>query len=162
MHANAYAFVASALATTPHPAGPVVEIGGKNINGTIRDLFPEPYVAIDVVAGPGVDVVADGATYRPARRPAVVVCCEVLEHAAHADAICANAYRMLRPAGVFIVTTATTGRGPHSAVDGGRLRDGEFYRNVTETDARAWLARFSQLAMHFNRETADLYAVAVK
>jgi len=162
VHPNAFDFVWRTTRTHPLPKGLVVEIGGRNINGSIRSLFGASYLSIDIADGPGVDVVANGATFRPVTRPAVVVCCEVLEHAKDAEAICANAHRILIPGGVFIVTAATEGRLPHSAVDGGNLRDGEFYRNVTAANLWAWCKRFKTCVIEFNRETCDIYAIAEK
>jgi SAM-dependent methyltransferase len=163
MHPQAFAFVEQAVKTTPMRDGLVVEIGGRNINGTIRALFKErPYVSLDITDGPGVDVVADGATYRPKKSPAVVVCCEVLEHTAAAEAICRNAHRILMPGGVFIVTAATEGRPEHSAVDGGPRRSDEFYRNVSFNALRAWLKPFKNAYLTANHVQADIYAVAVK
>lgn len=162
MHHNAYAFVAKAIEAT-QAQGPVIDIGGRNINGSVRGLFGETsYISIDVLSGPGVDIIADGSTYRPLCKVNTVVCCEVLEHTFKAAKICRNAYRMLRAGGVFIVTTATEGRRPHSAIDGGSLRSGEFYRNISEGLLRRWLKPFARVEIAFNRETADIYAVAIK
>lgn len=162
MHQNAFNFVAKTVRSTTCPDGLVLEIGGRHINGSIRDLFTEPYIAIDIADGPGVDVVADGATYRPKTKAAVVVCCEVLEHTAKAAAICRNAHRMLKACGVFIVTAASDGRAPHSAVDGGACRRGEFYQNVSPASLRQWLAPFRQRTVTVNHDTHDVYAVAIK
>lgn len=162
MHVAAFEFVREALEATPIPAGLVVEIGGKNVNGSIRSLFGPSYIAIDRLAGPGVDVVADGAIYEPPEPAVCVVCCEVLEHADEARDLCRNAWRMLAPGGVFVITAAGDGRLPHSAVDGGALRPGEFYRNVTEADLRAWLELFAEVRIETNPVAKDIYAVAVK
>lgn len=147
----------------------VLEIGSVNINGTVRGLFPgADYTGIDIVAGEGVDVVADGATYTPPDGEFfdLIISTEVLEHAENAPLILANAYRLLRPGGVLILTAAGEGRRPHSAVDGGELRPGEFYRNVTRALLAAWLAPF---AVSLIQETppppggeADIYALAIK
>lgn len=161
MHANAYNFV-ERIASRGLPSGPVIEIGGRNINGSIRQLFGPAYLSLDLYDGPGVDIVANGATYRPKIRPVVVVCCEVLEHAEDAEQICANAYRMLLPGGVFIVTAATEGRFEHSAHDGGNLREGEFYRNVTAKDLARWLRNFARVEFDTNPMTCDIYAFAQK
>jgi SAM-dependent methyltransferase len=165
VHKHAFAYVASVA--EDRPTGTVIEIGGRDINGSVRPLFGRFYRAIDVQAGPGVDVVADGATYRPARPVACVVCCEVLEHTPNAEAICRNAYQMLRPGGVFIATMAGIGRPPHSAIDGKALRDGEYYRNVPIEDLRAWLSDFSAVTIEAGRGVfkvadGDLYVRAVK
>jgi hypothetical protein len=111
----------------------VLDIGGRNINGTPRGLFPNasPYRVLDIAPGDGVDVVADAATWAPDQSYDVVVCCEVFEHTAAWPAICATALAALAPRGQFIATMAGPGRPPHSAVDGGPvLYDGEHYGNV--------------------------------
>lgn len=161
MHDGAYTFVQSVA--PQRPPGLVVEIGGRNVNGTIRDLFRnDRYISVDAYDGPGVDVVADGATYQPPEPPTCVVCCEVLEHAPNADAICHNAFDMLAPGGVYIVTTATGSRAPHSATDGGPIRAGEFYRNVSERELRAWLRPFARVTIERHDDRGDLYAIAYK
>jgi hypothetical protein len=141
MHAAAFDFVKWAV---DHFAarGPVLELGSRNINGSVRGLFAgcaPPYIGVDLVAGPGVDVVADAATYVPSVKMQTVVCCEVFEHTLQAPRILRHIARQLLAAnGLVIVTCATTGRLPHSAVDGGPLRLGEFYRNCSETEFQMW------------------------
>jgi hypothetical protein len=167
MHAAAFAFVESVAAD--RPPGLIVELGGFNINGSIRSLFSDPYLSVDVRPGPGVDVVASGATYVPPSPPACVVCCEVLEHTAEAEAICRNAFRMLQPGGVCILTMAGVGRAPHSATDaphstfdGVAILVGEYYRNVTEDALTQWLDDFADVRVVANPIACDLYAVARK
>lgn len=110
----------------------MVDIGSRDINGTVRHLFPNAdYVGVDPVDGPAVDVVGDGTTWRPDEPVDVVVCCEVFEHTDAWPAICENAAAMLKSGGLFVVTCAGPGRGPHSAVDGRGIRDGEHYANVS-------------------------------
>jgi SAM-dependent methyltransferase len=166
MHAAALAFVASVAAD--RPPGLVVELGGCNVNGTVRQLFSEPYLCTDVRPGDGVDIVADGSTYEPPTPPACVVCCEVLEHTPAAEAICRNAYRMLQPGGVFIVTTAGVGRLPHSAtgrpvtmIDGVVILE-EYYANVTFDQLTAWLDDFVSVRIVVDPVACDIYAVARK
>lgn len=118
----------------------VVELGGRNVNGTIRDLFDTvTYTAVDIAPGAGVDVVADAATYRPDTPPDCVVSCEVLEHTPTAREIVANACAMLSHHGRLIVTAACDPRIPHSADDGGALQDGEYYQNVNVHDLVDWM-----------------------
>jgi hypothetical protein len=71
----------------------VVEIGGRNVNGSVRELFhPEcAYLSTDIAPGDGVDIVADGASLSLDIAADLVVCCEVLEHASNADAVVAIA-----------------------------------------------------------------------
>jgi hypothetical protein len=138
MHAQALAFIAA----TPFGTGRVLEFGSRNINGSARDLFlSADWTGVDVVDGNGVEVVADAATVELADRFGMVVCAEVFEHADDETcaAMCANAYRHLVSGGMFVATMAGPGRLPHSAVDGGHVRDGEFYRNVEADQLRVWL-----------------------
>ena len=163
MHDAAYAYVQRALARVPRPTR-VLELGSRNVNGSVRDLFgPEvDYCGIDVRPGVGVDVVADAANFGKDYDYDLVICCEVLEHSPEGAVICANAHRVLNWGGVLIVTTAYTGRAPHSGLDGGTLRHGEYYRNVTFDDLYDWLAPFAAAAYETNQTAHDLYATAVK
>lgn len=163
MHDAAYRYVERAVAGLASPPATVVEIGSYIVNGTIRPLFAgAAYVGLDLLAGPGVDVVADGATWRPPAPVACVVTCEALEHAPDARGVVANAAAMLAPGGALIVTAAGMGRAPHS-VDGGPLRAGEHYRNILASELLAWLtAAGLTAAVEFNPVACDVYATAVK
>ena len=162
MHADARRFVAVTVANLPARKS-VYEIGSLNINGSVRDLFvgADNYHGIDMVAGSGVDAVADGATYVPPIMPDTVVCCEVLEHTSVAGQIVARVASILQDGGVSIWTMAGPGRAPHSAVDGGRLRDGEFYRNVSPELFEQWCtaSAFRHWSISVNHQAGDLYAV---
>lgn len=121
------------------PEGPVsvLDLGGRDVNGSPRSLFPDAtdYRVLDILPGEGVDIVADAATWTPDRQYDVVVCCETFEHARLWREICATAYEACRPGGRFIVTCAGPGRPLHSGVDGyGRLHPGEWYDNVDPGD----------------------------
>ena len=158
MHPEAFDFV-SRIRTEIKPTS-VVEIGSRDVNGSVRPLFEGlPYVGVDAVAGPGVDVVANGRGYRPELTPDCIVCCECLEHTPFAQEICVNAFEILAPGGVLILTAAGEGRAAHSGIDGHLLRPGEeFYRNVTETMLREWLSPFHRVTITLR--PPDIYAVA--
>jgi SAM-dependent methyltransferase len=163
MHRAAFDYVARTVSGRELPAGDVLEIGSRDVNGSVRELFPgRRYIGSDIAPGDGVDIVASGADVELSEPAAVVVTTETLEHTLDAEAICRNAFRLLMPGGVFIVTCAGEGRAPHSAVDGGPLRAGEFYANVTELDLAAWLDDFAKIAIEENPEAGDIYAWAVK
>lgn len=119
----------------------VFEIGSRNVNGSARQAARAGQVAqwwgCDLSPGPGVDYVGPGEDAAPPWPADVVVCCEVLEHTPLTGPILANAAQRLRPGGVLLVTCATEPRRPHSAVDGGPLRHGEYYRNVLPDELRA-------------------------
>lgn len=130
MHQEALAWVAGH--TKGRRYARVLEFGSLDINGSPREVLDAVnYWGIDPQPGPGVDEIASAVGYLyDVRGVDLVVCCEVLEHAPEVEAIVLAAFENLRPGGVFIVTCAGPGRAPHSAVDGGPLRDGEHYENV--------------------------------
>lgn len=139
MHAEAFAFIGGALQQLP-PRVRVVELGGRDINGSVRLLFGNAnYTSVDVLDGQGVDVVSDAATFVPSVAPDTVVCCEVLEHAANARAIVHNALSMLQQGGALLLTCACDPREPHSAIDGLGVRPDEYYGNVDPDDLKSWL-----------------------
>jgi hypothetical protein len=160
MHAAAYHFVAELLKGYPRRRS-VVEIGSRDINGSVRDLFGDAeYVGIDRQPGRGVDVVADGVSWQPARPVDTVVCCEVLEHCENAASLISNAYEMLVDGGLLIVTAASRTRQPHGC-DGGPVGD-EHFRAVTLPDLAGWLQPFRKKGKIEDSTKGDIYAWAVK
>ncbi len=117
----------------PETVGRCVEFGSRDINGGLRDLLPAgaTYVGVDVQDGPGVDVVADGATFVPESLPDLVLCTEVFEHLETWRDVVANAHEILGSGGTFIATAAGPGRAPHSARRESVPDADEWYRNVT-------------------------------
>ncbi len=144
MHAEAYDFVRRQIGELS-----VLEIGSLNVNGSVRELFPHwDYTGLDRVAGPGVDVVADGATFDTPKRFDAIVCCEVFEHFESWAEIVNNSYRLLRPGGVFIGTCAGPGREPHKC-DGSKNDGSEFYENVIpeQLQSRLRMAGFQNVVI---------------
>lgn len=161
MHAEALAWVRR-YAT----AGPVavLDIGGRDINGTCRPLFPAAavYTSVDLQPGRGVDVVADITTWTPDRAYDLVLCAEVFEHTAAWRDICAAAHGACRPGGRLVVTCAGPGRAPHSAVDGAELRPGEHYANVTADELADALTAAGWVDVETDVLGADVRATAVR
>jgi SAM-dependent methyltransferase len=140
MHEACRSFVA-AWANVIRPPRSVVEVGSYDVNGSVRDLFAgSRYLGIDLRAGPGVDVVADGASWQPEDWPLfdLVLCLETLEHAPDPRAVCRNLVRLAAPGGLILVTAAGPLRLPHSR-DGHPLPVGEAYRNLRGEDLARWL-----------------------
>lgn len=120
--------------------GTVIEIGGRDINGGVTDLFTcDRYVSLDLEPGPGVDVVADAKTWRPNLPADLVICCEVLEHEPAQRDLVLAAVDYLKPGGMLLVTAGGPGRAPHSGHDGGAPHPGEPYGNLDPDHLRAWL-----------------------
>jgi Methyltransferase domain len=163
MHAEAWEWVK--LHARDEPVR-VLDLGGRDINGSPRDLFPkaDPYIVVDERPGVGVDIIADASRWLPSEVYDVVVCTEVFEHTPRWPAICVTAHYALAPGGLLILTMAGPGRPPHSAVDGRLLRSGEYYGNVHPETLRAVLEMvgFRDIVVDRQRSPADTRATAVK
>jgi hypothetical protein len=148
------------------PVG-VLDLGGRFINGSPRELFPAAtvYTVLDILPGEGVDIVADAATWQPDREYDVVVCCELFEHTPVWPAICRTAFKACAAGGRLIVTTAGPGRPLHSGVDGGpQLHPGEHYANVPAPELERVLTGvgWRGVVVDSQPSPADTRAVATK
>lgn len=163
MHPAAFNYVRSVAEKLP-ARKQVLEYGGRDINGTVKHCFDgASYLSIDIVDGAGVDVVADASEYQPKVTPDTIICCEVLEHTNKWALIVMNAAKTLDENGILILTCATTGRAPHSAVDGMQVRDGEYYGNVEVSEMMAVLSQnFSEYDLDVDSGAGDLYVTAFK
>lgn len=117
----------------------VLDIGGRDLNGSPRMMFPNanPYHVLDLHPGPNVDIVADAANagavgaYITPGTYDLVICTEVFEHTPHWAAILETAYAVLRPGGWLLFTCAGPGRPTHSGITAvWALSPGEHYDNV--------------------------------
>jgi SAM-dependent methyltransferase len=150
MHADAWNWVNESFTTwvTDNERADldVLEFGSLDINGSIRGIFTpyaKSYLGVDMQTGHGVDVVADASTFdAEGTLYDVIVSAEVFEHTPVWRQIIDNSHRLLKPNGLFIATMAGTGRPPHSAVDGGGLRDWEHYENISEEELQSAMTGF--------------------
>lgn len=166
MHPEAEGWVAECVSRLTFTPRVVIELGARNVNGGVRHLFPTAttYIGVDIGDGPGVDVVADAAEYVSGVPADVIVSTEMLEHTPAGAQIIARCAENLRPGGVLIVTAAGPGRSAHSAVDGGPLREGEWYGNISEDDLVGWLsaAGFASWTIDLRPHPADIRAHAIR
>lgn len=160
MHPEALEYTQKALEAI-RPAT-VIEIGSRNINGSAR-MAGVDWFGIDVEPGVGVDKVVDACYFKPDQLVDCVVCNEVLEHAPDWAVMVLKAARWLKPGGSLIVTCAGPTRESHSAVDGGRLRPNEYYRNIS-IQMLTDLLEFGGLDgdVQYGRGQQDLYATIKK
>lgn len=138
----------------------VLDVGGADWNGSLRGLGMLPgaeWTVVDLVAGRGVDVVADCTVWRPDGGWDLAVCTEVLEHVEDWRGILAC---MAAAAGQGIVTCASTGRRPHGAQGAAAPAEGEWYANigVEEFADGAAEAGLQVVRMEYRRRPGDLYA----
>jgi SAM-dependent methyltransferase len=163
VHPEAWQYLTGALAEFRDQEITVLDLGGRDANGWHRvcELFPRAeYVTLDIEPGPGVDIVADAASWIPDREFDVVVCTEVFEHTPHWMHICTTACDALREGGTFVCTAATNPRAPHCALDGWELREGEYYDNIDPDELEDVLcARFRYVDVA-TYPRGDIYAKA--
>lgn len=116
MHASIVEFGANYLREEEVASRDVLEIGSRNVNGSLRpqieEYGPERYLGIDFVRGPMVDVVAraeDVVDIFGEERFDVVVCTEVMEHVKNWRTVVRNIKRVCKPGGIILLTTRSKG-----------------------------------------------------
>lgn len=163
MHPQAMQWVQDAIGDQTF--GSVVELGARDVNGNVRNLFPDAkYIGVDTGEGEGVDVVCDAADYLPDLPVDCVVSTEMLEHTPRAEEIIHQVFKMLTGGGVFIMTAAGPGRPAHSGIDGKQVRPEEHYANIHPDDLTRWLtdAGFVRYRVDVQRRPADIRCVAYR
>lgn len=124
--------------------GKILEIGSHDVDANIRAIFSGyDYTGVDLVEGPGVDLVASGHEVDlPSESFDVTLSAECFEHNPVWRETFANMYRMTKPGGLVIMTCATTGRvehgttrSAHAEYSVGTIAVGwDYYRNLTQED----------------------------
>ncbi|MFZ6819363.1 methyltransferase domain-containing protein [Undibacterium sp. Ji22W] len=93
--------------------GKVVEIGSQDVNGGLRDIFPDSfeYVGVDFVAGKGVDVVLDDPYQLPFATESldVVISSSCFEHSEMFWLTFLEILRVLKPHGLFYLNVPSNG-----------------------------------------------------
>lgn len=158
MHKAAYEFVQKYAVRRQCS---VIEIGSRNINGSVRSLFPNAsWTGLDRYPGPSVDIVIDATEYIPSNQVDMVICCEVLEHCEQWKQLIQKSASWIRPGGRLIVTCANTERAEHSGIDGKRLREGEYYKGVDLTPLVAECLASGFEILHAQKSGSDTQLLA--
>lgn len=163
MHPSAYEFAAAALDGGHYPT--VVDVGGRDINGTANALFTaDQRTSIDLHAGPNVDVVGDALDWAPDALVDLVICMEVLEHEPRQQELVEHMLTWLAPGGRILITAGGPGRAPHSAIDGGFVRPGEPYKNLDPRELCDWFAAagLHPFEVHYEAAPKDTYGWATR
>lgn len=141
-----------------------LDLGGRETNGHARDVFGDniDWLVIDAVDGPGVDIVADAATWDGDNRLFdLILCAEVFEHTPRWPLIIHNAGNLLWAGAPFIVTMAGPGREVHGLNHDDPDQPG-WYENIEPR----WLAialqaaGFNDIHVEPNYDSHDVYGWA--
>jgi SAM-dependent methyltransferase len=157
--------------------GNVLEIGSYQVNeiGRLREIFSGClYTGVDLVEGPGVDIVASGHDVDLTSDSFdLTISAECFEHNPHWRETFANMYRMTKPGGVLIITCASRGRVEHGTTrstrptysPGTTAVGWDYYMNLTQKDfERAFDISKMFDTHHFYtvKSSHDLYFFGVK
>jgi O-antigen biosynthesis protein len=93
--------------------GSVLEVGSKNVNGTVRQFFaPRPYIGVDLTPGNGVDEVVsvyDLVKHFGPDTKEIVISTEMMEHVPDWVDAFYQMMKVCKPLGTLIVTTRSEG-----------------------------------------------------
>ena len=111
-------FARSTLGHLPE-ASRVLEVGSRNVNGTVRDLI-EPvaswYIGVDIVPGPGVDQILNVLDLERRFAPGsfdLVVTTEMIEHCGDWKRAMVQMVQTTRCGGLLMITTRSPGFALH-------------------------------------------------
>lgn len=120
-HSSCIEFVASRLGPDDIRGSDVLEVGSRDVNGSVRPLVeqagPASYVGVDIEGGPGVDEICDASELVQrfgSERFDVVLSTELLEHVRDWRRAVSQMKDVLRPGGTLVITTRSRGFGVHA------------------------------------------------
>lgn len=165
MHAQArqgFIRAAASARVDLRAARTVLDLGGRNVNGTVHDLLPNARIdVLDITPGSGVTIVADARTWRTQHRYDLVVSTELLEHLDGWPQALTTAASALGHTGCLLLTAAAPPRPPHGAHGAAKPGVGEHYENVDPVRLASELrSRFTTFGVEYNNDPADVYAWA--
>lgn len=153
----------------------VLEIGSYDVNGTIRDIIGacESYLGVDLVDGPGVDLVSFGHELElESESFDLTLSAECFEHDPHWATTFLNMIRLTKSNGIVAFTCASLGRPEHGTLrsdpslsPGTQSINLDYYRNLTETDFRNSIVLedfFSNYLFYYNHASWDLYFMGIR
>jgi SAM-dependent methyltransferase len=144
----------------------VLDLGGRDINGTIREHLPNSlWTGTDIAPGEGVDIVHDATLPWPKATGQfdMVVCTEVLEHLPPWRLVLHTASEALEPGGpeLLVVTCASDGRPEHGVAGAPLPAPGEWYQNVSPQPLWETLeSLFREVHVEYRANPGDAYAWA--
>lgn len=152
-----------------------IEIGSYDVNGNTRAKFDPSvnWIGVDLVQGPGVDIVNFGHLVDfPDSKFDLSISCECFEHDEYWIKTFENMVRMTKPGGSIVFTCASIGRPEHGTtrsqadLSPGTQAEGlNYYKNLSESDFQEQIdfeKIFSKYSFFYNPITFDLYFVGQK
>ena len=147
-------------------ASKILEVGSKNINGTVREYFPAAatYLGIDIGEGKDVDLLVPGELLQlPTGWADIAISTECFEHARTWVEIFKNMIRITREGGLILLTFAGPGRPAHGTLDSDSYcspSTNDYYRNLGPGDLHKAIPLdhyFSNYAIEVNKAFFDTY-----
>ena len=143
----------------------ILDIGSLNINGDMRTydfcgagpewtglVDCEEFVGVDLVGGRGVDIVMDAHNLDfPDNSFDLVMCTNTLEHDSDIQKTLFQGYRVLKPGGLFLVTTVDGDHEEHMEIHPVELP----YNHISELDLLEYVREIkpkSSQLWHFNTD----------
>ena len=115
-HASSILFGVSNLTAEDVAGKKVLDIGSHDYNGNfspiVKNLKPSKFIGIDIIPGPGVDIVCSGeeAVEKFGKNSFdVVVASELMEHARNWREVISNIKNVCKPNGIIFITTRSKG-----------------------------------------------------
>lgn len=167
MHRSVIKFIARVKERYPDSFNTkkVLEVGSLDINGSVRPFFLKcNYTGLDIIAGPGVDVVSPVHQYQPAGLFDTIISTEMLEHDRNWKKSIKQMVDLLKPGGLLIITAAGHGRPEHGTTassPGSSPATNDYYCNVTAkmlTSALP-LEKFSQWDISYIKHDIRFYGI---
>lgn len=143
-----------------------LDFGGRDINGSTRELLPNTkWTGLDIVPGPGVDIVRDATLDWPDdyKTYDMVITTELFEHVEDWRGVIRTCAQALSNSGeeMLFITCASTGRRPHGASGEMDPPPGEWYQNIEPDEMRRQLSKFfAHFEVTYNPNPGDIYAWA--
>lgn len=120
-HRSCIEFVTSQLSPGEIQGSSVLEVGSRDVNGSVRPLVervgPARYVGVDIEQGPGVDEICDVSELVSrfgSEQFDLVLSTELLEHVRDWRQAVSQMKEVLRPGGRLVITTRSRGFGVHA------------------------------------------------
>lgn len=163
MHDTTIDYVFDSLADLP-PRESVVEIGARGSNLVFRAYCRNAkYIAVDIQADEGIDVVGNGHDYFPEEPVDTVICCSVLEHEEYPENLILSMFNMLKSEGVLILTAQSDPWPTHSGYgDGSVFFEWEHYKNISLSDLLAWMQPYFIIKDAEYRNSGDVLVTGVR